>query len=65
MARHVTDFTHVVKLSMSLKGRGTNGGTFFIKNYKSLIFSDLFLIPWSWRGLNPRPNVELIRFLHA
>ena len=20
---------------------------------------------WSWRGLNPRPNVELIRFLHA
>ena len=23
----------------------------------------LFL--WSWRGLNPRPNEEIIRFLHA
>ncbi len=22
-------------------------------------------LEWSWRGLNPRPNVELMSFLHA
>ena len=61
----MTELAHFFESSMSLKERGTKGGTFFIKNYKSLIFSDLFLVLWSWRGLNPRPNVELIRFLHA
>ena len=25
----------------------------------------LLVTLWSWRGLNPRPNGELIRFLHA
>ena len=31
-------------------------------NLKMMLF--LFIL-WSWRGLNPRPNKEAIRFLHA
>ena len=43
----------------------SKGGKAHNQKNKSPIFSDLFLALWSWRGLNPRPNVELIRFLHA
>ena len=28
-------------------------------------FNPLRLFLWSWRGLNPRPNRDILRFLHA
>ena len=37
-----------------------------IKNNEQLsVYQMATRFLWSWRGLNPRPNVELIRFLHA
>ena len=63
--QYMTELAHFFESSMTLKERGYKWGYIFIKKYKSLTFSDLYLVLWSWRGLNPRPNVELIRFLHA